>query len=163
MIACGRVVRLQDGAKRKGPEYETLVGFGPNLGLNDAELATQLGELCDRLGLDTISTSNTIGLAFHLYEIGAITNADTGDLALEWGNGSVVAPLICAIVQRHGLGAWLAEGSRSLARHFNLEEEAVQVNGLEVAYHDPRGASGMALVYATSHAAPAITNPIISW
>jgi aldehyde:ferredoxin oxidoreductase len=26
----------------------------------------------------------------------------------------------------------------------------VQVNGLEVAYHDPRGASGMALVYATS-------------
>jgi aldehyde:ferredoxin oxidoreductase len=27
---------------------------------------------------------------------------------------------------------------------------AIQVNGLEVPYHDPRGASGMALVYATS-------------
>jgi aldehyde:ferredoxin oxidoreductase len=37
-----------------------------------------------------------------------------------------------------------------LARHFGVEEEAVQVNGLEVAYHDPRGASGMAIVYATS-------------
>jgi aldehyde:ferredoxin oxidoreductase len=37
-----------------------------------------------------------------------------------------------------------------LAKAFNAEEEAVQVNGLEIAYHDPRGASGMALVYATS-------------
>jgi aldehyde:ferredoxin oxidoreductase len=48
------------------------------------------------------------------------------------------------------LGAWLAEGALSLARRYGAEEEAVQVNGLEAAYHDPRGASGMALVYATS-------------
>jgi aldehyde:ferredoxin oxidoreductase len=44
----------------------------------------------------------------------------------------------------------LAEGARSFGRHFNAEEEAIQVNGLEVAFHDPRGSSGMALVYATS-------------
>jgi aldehyde:ferredoxin oxidoreductase len=44
----------------------------------------------------------------------------------------------------------MAQGSRSFARHFGAEEEAVQVNGLEVAYHDPRGVSGMALSYATS-------------
>ena len=56
VIACGRVVRLEDGAKRKGPEYETLVGFGPNLLLNDPALATRLGELCDRYGMDSIST-----------------------------------------------------------------------------------------------------------
>ena len=34
VIACGRVVKLDDGNKRKGPEYETIVSFGPNL-LND--------------------------------------------------------------------------------------------------------------------------------
>jgi aldehyde:ferredoxin oxidoreductase len=150
VIACGRVVRLEDGEKRKGPEYETLVGFGPNLGLNDAVLATQLGELCDRYGLDTISMSNTIGLAFRLYEMGLITRSDTGGLELTWGNSEVVAPLIHQAVRREGFGASLAEGSRYLGRHFSAEEEAVQVNGLEVAYHDPRGASGMALVYATS-------------
>jgi aldehyde:ferredoxin oxidoreductase len=61
VIACGRVVRLEDGEKRKGPEYETLVGFGPNLGLHDAPLATRLGELCDRYGMDSISMSGTIG------------------------------------------------------------------------------------------------------
>jgi aldehyde:ferredoxin oxidoreductase len=44
VIACGRVVRLEDGEKRIGPEYETLVGFGPNLLLNDPVLVTRLGE-----------------------------------------------------------------------------------------------------------------------
>jgi aldehyde:ferredoxin oxidoreductase len=58
--------------------------------------------------------------------------------------------LIHLPARREGLGEWLAKGSRELARHFGCEEEAVQVNGLEVPYHDPRGSSGMGLVYATS-------------
>jgi aldehyde:ferredoxin oxidoreductase len=150
VIACGRVVRLEDGEKRKGPEYETLVGFGPNLGLNDPVLVTRLGELCDRYGVDTISMSNTIGLAFLLFEKGVITEKDTGGLRLRWGDGDVVASLIHHTARQDGFGAWLAQGARLLARHFGSEDEAVQVNGLESPYHDPRGASGMALVYATS-------------
>ncbi|MFL7892946.1 MAG: aldehyde ferredoxin oxidoreductase C-terminal domain-containing protein, partial [Anaerolineales bacterium] len=49
-----------------------------------------------------------------------------------------------------GFGRYLALGARGLGTHFGGEEFAIQVNGLEVAYHDPRGASGMALVHATS-------------
>ncbi len=150
VIACGRVVCLEDGEKRKGPEYETLMGFGPNLGLNDPVLATRLGELCDRYGMDTISLSNTIGLAFHLFDMGKLDSQDTGGLVLSWGDGQVVESLIHQIIQRQGFGANLAEGARALAQRFGAAEQAVQVNGLEVAYHDPRGASGMALVYATS-------------
>lgn len=150
VIACGRVVRLEDGNKRKGPEYETMVGFGPNLGLNDPILTTILGEMCDRFGLDTISMSNTIGLAFRLYEMGIITEEDTGGLELTWGNAAVVAPLIELTLAKKDFGALLACGSLELGKHFSAAEEAVQVNGLEVAYHDPRGASGMALAYATS-------------
>jgi len=41
-------------------------------------------------------------------------------------------------------------GARGFGRQFGSEDLAVQVNGLEVAFHDPRGASGMALVHATS-------------
>lgn len=150
VIACGRVVRLEDGEKRKGPEYETLVGFGPNLGITEVRTPTRLGELCDRYGIDSISTSGTIGLAFRLYELGVITLADTGGLELTWGNAAAAEELIHLLAGREGIGALLAQGSRALARHFGVEEEAVQVNGLEVAYHDPRGASGMAIVYATS-------------
>lgn len=150
VIACGRVVRLEDGKKRKGPEYETLVGFGPNLGLNDAVLATRLGELCDRLGMDTISMSGTLGLAYRLFEMGAISKADTGGFTLNWGGPTGLEMLVQQTAHREGFGSLLALGARGLGKHFGAEEEAVQVNGLEVAYHDPRGASGMALVYGTS-------------
>ena len=51
---------------------------------------------------------------------------------------------------REGFGSYIARGARELGKSFGVENEAVQVNGLEVAYHDPRGASGMAIVYATS-------------
>jgi aldehyde:ferredoxin oxidoreductase len=150
VIACGRVVRLEDGAKRKGPEYETLAGFGPNLGITDLRVPARLGELCDRYGMDSISTSGTIGLAFRLYEMGVITSEDTGGLKLAWGDAGAAEQLVHLTARREGIGALLAGGSRSLARHFGVEGEAVQVNGLEAAYHDPRGASGMAIVYATS-------------
>ncbi len=150
VIACGRVVRLEDGDKRKGPEYETMVGFGPNLMLNDLVLTVRLGELCDRYGLDSISMSNTLGLAYRLFELGKIGLSETGGLPLTWGDGSGLEELINQTVQRRGFGAYLAQGAHALAKAFGAEEEAVQVNGLELAYHDPRGASGMALVYATS-------------
>ncbi len=149
VIACGRVVNLGDG-KRKGPEYETIVGFGPNLLIDDLVEVVRLGELCDKYGMDTISASNTIGLAFHLYEMGKVTKQDTGGLELIWGSVAAVRELIHMIARREGIGEMLANGARQFGAAFGAEDEAVQVNGLEVAGHDPRGVSGMALSYATS-------------
>jgi aldehyde:ferredoxin oxidoreductase len=100
--------------------------------------------------MDTISLSNTIGLAFALYEKGFIDKTDTGGLELNWGETFAIERLVHLTVERQGFGFALAEGALALGRRFGAQEEAVQVNGLEVAYHDPRGASGMALVYATS-------------
>ena len=150
VIACGRVVKLGDKSKRKGPEYETIVGFGPNLVNDNLESIVDLGELCDRYGMDTISASNTIGLAFHLFERGMITEADTGGMRLKWGDVDAIEQLVHLIGRREGIGDILAQGARRFAAYFGAEREAVQVNGLEVAYHDPRGVSGMALSYATS-------------
>ncbi len=150
VIACGRVVRLEDSEKRKGPEYETVCSFGPNLLISDLREITRLGEACDRYGMDTISAGNTIGLAFHLFEQGLITTEDTGGLELKWGDTDTVHKLLDMTARGEGVGRWIARGSRQLGAHFGAEDEAVQVNGLEVAYHDPRGVSGMALSYATS-------------
>ena len=151
VIACGRVVKLPgDSMKRKGPEHETMVGFGANLLNNNLESIVDLGELCDRYGMDTISTSNTIGLAFHLFEKGTITTEDTGGLELKWGDVDIIEQLVHMTGTREGIGDLLAQGSKRFGAHFSVEEEAVQVNGLEVAYHDPRGVSGMAISYATS-------------
>ncbi|HET9911962.1 MAG TPA: aldehyde ferredoxin oxidoreductase family protein [Anaerolineales bacterium] len=150
VIACGRVVKTGDREKRKGPEYETIIGFGPNLLNDNLEAVIDLGELCDRYGMDTISCANTIGLAFHLFEKGILTEKDTSGIVLKWGDVDAIKQLVNLIARREGIGDLMAQGSRRLGAHFNEEKEAVQVNGLEVAYHDPRGVSGMALSYATS-------------
>jgi aldehyde:ferredoxin oxidoreductase len=150
VIACGRVVSLNKKDKRKGPEYETMAGFGPNLLINDPIFVTLMGELCDRHGIDTISMSNLVGLVFHLFDKGIITEKDTDGLCFRWGDQSNVEHLINLTVRREGFGYWVAEGARALASRFDALDEAVQVNGLEAPYHDPRGGTGMALVYATS-------------
>jgi len=151
VIACGRVVNLKgDKTRRKGPEHETMVGFGANLLNDNLEAIVDLGELCDRYGMDTISASNTIGLAFHLFEKEILTEQETGGIILKWGDVDAIEQLVRLTGSREGIGDLLAQGSKRFGAHFGVEEEAVQVNGLEVAYHDPRGVSGMALSYATS-------------
>ncbi len=150
VIACGRVVDLGDGEKRKGAEYETLAGFGPNLLIDDPIRITLMGELCDKYGLDTISMANIIGLGMLLYEKGVISREQTGGLELDWGNADSAEKLIHLTARKEGIGEYLAMGARRFGAEFGAADAAVQVNDLEVAFHDPRGASGMALVHATS-------------
>lgn len=150
VIACGREVDLGDGTIRKGPEYETLAGFGPNLGITDIPTITRLGELCDRYGMDTISTSNVIGLAFLLFQEGVLSQRVADGERLVWGEAAVVERLIHRMAHGEGFGALLGRGAGALAEHLGVPEMAAQVKGLEVPYHDPRAGSGMALVYATS-------------
>jgi aldehyde:ferredoxin oxidoreductase len=150
VVACGRVVKLDQKSKdQKGHEYESMVGFGPLLGISDAAFVTRMGELCDLFGMDTISLSNTISLAMTLYQDELITKEDTGGLALEWGNMEVVEQLVNLAATREGFGAQIAKGARGLAQQYGVEQLAMQVKGLETAFHDPRALTGMALVYAT--------------
>jgi len=150
VIACGRVVRLDGGNRQKGPEYETIAGFGPNLGIDDLNFITRMGGLCDHYGMDAISTSNVIGLSFMLAQEGVLDAAQSDGLRLEWGNMESVEQLVHQIGKGEGFGAELGMGARAFASHLGAQQWAVQVNGLEVPYHDPRGASGTGLVYATS-------------
>ncbi len=154
VIACGRLVTIQDGpyarAESKGPEYETMVGFGAILGSGDMKAATHLGQLCDTYGLDTISASNTIGLAYLLFDRGLLTERDTGGLKLVWGDPRPADTLIHLIARREGIGEVMSRGAKALGAHFGAEALAVEVNSLEVPYHDPRAMSGMGIVYATS-------------
>lgn len=151
VVACGRVIRKpENNHKQKGPEYETIAGFGPNLWIDDPEFIFDMSDLCDRYGLDTISTSGVIGFVFTLFELGILTIEDTGGLVLHWGNKSAVRILVEQIALRTGIGDELAKGVRALGDIYQASEHAIQVNGLELPYHDPRGISGMALVYTTS-------------
>jgi len=163
VISCGRVVNLAEGVDhdqlaapgqkpnfQKGPEYETICAFGSQLLVDDLPTITRLGDLCDRLGLDTISAGSVLGLAYLLFDQGRISEQDTGGLALHWGDAAPCFSLLEQMVRKQGFGALLAQGTRALGAAFGAADLAVQVNGLDVAMHDPRAFTGQALAYVTS-------------
>jgi aldehyde:ferredoxin oxidoreductase len=151
-IACGRESRLERYGLMQvdGPEFETVASFGNLLLCDDLEGITYIGHLCDLYGVDTISAGGTIGFATYLFQERIIGPEETGGLSLRWGDVEAVIQLVEMIAHRRGFGNDLAEGTRALGRRFGVEELAVQVNGLEVPMHDPRGFSGQGLVYAVS-------------
>jgi len=153
-IRCGRVVEIREGkyklAATKGPEYETVAAFGANLLCDDLAGICLANQLCNSLGLDTISSGVSIGFAYHLFEKGVIDPSDTSGLELKWGEIDPAIALVQMIAHRQGIGDVLAEGVRAMGEKFGAAKDAAQINGLEFSFQDPRGFHGMAVCYATS-------------
>lgn len=151
-IACGRETRAPSyGVKTAdGPEYETLGTLGSLVMVDDLEAVIYAGHLCNRYGLDTISTGVTIALACEMFERGILTPADTGGLEIRYGDAATIHRLIEMLARREGFGALLAEGNASLAERFGVPELSATVNNLEVPMHDPRAFAGLAVTYALS-------------
>lgn len=136
----------------EGPEYETLFAFGSQCGNDSLPAIIAADDLCDRLGLDTISTGNIIGFTMECFEKGLITEADTDGIELTFGNHKAMVEMIRKIGLREGIGDMLAEGSlrASMKIGMGAEKLTMQVKGSELAGFDPRGAMAMGLGFATS-------------
>ena len=117
-----------------GPEYETIAAFGPNCGVSDVRAICKAHDLCNRYGLDTISTGVTIAFAMECFERGLITSQDTGGLDLKFGNAQAMLSMVEQIVRREGLGEILAQGTKIAAGKIGqgAEDLAVHVKGLEL-------------------------------
>ncbi|NLG78308.1 MAG: aldehyde ferredoxin oxidoreductase family protein [Firmicutes bacterium] len=156
-VGCGREVKVSDGVYAPvdgaGPEYETLGMFGGCCEVTSLEAIARANELCNRYGIDTISTGAVIAMAMEAYEKGLITRADTGGMELLWGDAGALLWLVERIGTRTGIGELLGEGARAFARELGPEadEMAIHVKGLELPAHDPRGHYSLAVGYATSN------------
>jgi len=156
-IGCGKAIAIEQGpyagVRGEGPEYETLCGFGGNLLIDDLEAVAYMNELCNRLGMDTITTSGVLAFATEAYQRGMITDADTGGVALQWGEPGPAIEVMNKIARREGIGDLLADGSRAAARALGPEAAsfAMHVKGLELPYIDPRAFVDMGLDYATAN------------
>ena len=153
---CGKVHTVTSGlyknAHSEGPEYESIWAFTGPIESTSIEACIAADQLCDDLGLDTISTGNTIGFAFELYEKGILKKSDVDGLELTYGNYESMIALIKKIASREGIGNILAEGSRGAAGIIGkgAEDYAIHVKGLELPAYEPRGAKSMGYNYATA-------------
>ncbi len=146
-VRCKRVVNTEFGGQKvrgPGPEYETLAALG-SLCLNDNLPAIALAnQKCNRYGLDTISTGNTIAFLMEATERGLLP-----DYNIDWGDPYRLNELIDLIAKREKIGDLLARGIPALASKLGADFAQV-IKGQEIPMHEPRGKKGFGISYATS-------------
>ena len=137
-------------AGTKRPEYETLAAFG-TLCLNDnIESIIMANDICNRYGLDTISTGSTIAFAIECYENGIITKEDTEGINLKWGNHKAIVSMTEKLARREGFGAVLADGTKVAAEKIGkgADRYAIHVHGQEPGMWDPKSAPSYVCTYS---------------
>lgn len=156
VVGCKAEVELNEG-KHAGfagcrPEYETIIDLGSLCGLSDPEALMYLGNLCNILGLDTISTGSVIAFTMDLYHRGIVGLDETDGVEMTWGNADAMETMMRRIANREGIGDVLADGVYRAAQNIGrgAERFAYHVKGVELYGADPRGMMGTALSYAVS-------------
>jgi aldehyde:ferredoxin oxidoreductase len=146
-LACAKLLDVTTGRHKglvvEGPEYETIAVFGGLCMISDIREVAYLNDICDRLGLDTITAGNVAA-----FTIAASQQKPIGE-KIEYGDVDGISELLHKITRREGIGAVLAEGVRHAAKEWGLEDLAVHVKGLEPPGYEPRVLKGMGLTYAT--------------
>ena len=147
-MACGKISEVKRGRHRglriMGPQYETIYAFGGLCMVKSIEEIIYLNDLCDRLGMDTITAGNLVAFAIEASKRKRIKDT------LRYGDVDGIAEVLTRISYRKGVGRILSEGVRHAAKVWGMEEKAIHVKGLEPAGFDPRVLKGMGLAYATS-------------
>ena len=148
-LHCSRYYLTRE-LEAEGPEFETLCSFTSRIGNDDLEFGLKMNAFLNRMGMDSLSTGETIGWAMECVEKGLLTNDDFDGLDFTWGNCQTVEKLLDMIIRREGIGDAFAEGTRSLAQHFGkgTDEYAFHVKGLDMICGDPRGIKAFGLTYA---------------
>jgi len=154
-MCCGNICLVKDGKHAgtvvEGPEYESCAMLGANVGVDDFAAILSANQLCDELGLDTISAGNLIGAVIEGYEKGIISLADLDGRDITWGDDDAILQLIRMIAYREGIGDIIADGARRIVEKWpEMDKLILEVKGLEQSAYDSRAGSSMALAYATS-------------
>jgi aldehyde:ferredoxin oxidoreductase len=148
-IHCSRYYITPD-AESEGPEYETLCSYTSRIGVDDLEFALKMNAYLNRMGIDSLSSGETIGWAMECFQRGLLTSEDLDGLDFSWGNKETIETILKRIVNREGIGNAFAEGTLSLARRFGkgTGKYALHVKGLDIICGDPRGIKAFGLTYA---------------
>ncbi|MCR4427049.1 MAG: aldehyde ferredoxin oxidoreductase family protein, partial [Firmicutes bacterium] len=135
-----RVANPAHACEGMGPEYETLVALGSRVGVSDLDVVLEANQICNDLGLDTISAGTSISFLMECSQRGLVSEK------YDWGDGEFVLDALKRIALRQGVGEFLALGVREMSRRIpGSEGYALEVKGLELPAFDVRTGKAFAL------------------
>ena len=137
IIHCSNVFVDKDGKYvTSALEYETIWAMGGMAGIVDLDTIARLDNLCDDIGVDTMSTGVGIAVAM-----------DAG--YKEFGDGEAAVAMVEEIAQGTEFGRVLGSGPAAVGKHFNHDRVPV-VKGQSIAGYDPRAMLGHGVTFSTS-------------
>ncbi len=149
-VHCRHRLRINDDITGEGPEYASVGSMGWKIGSLNLDNILHAAELCNRYGLDTISTGSYIAWAMELYQRGIIDEKVVG-FPLDWGDREGIEKIIHGIARREGFGDLLAEGSFARERLGSKAAEfLLQVKNLPFEMTDERPTKSFSLGMATA-------------
>lgn len=154
-VACHHKVDFsynQEQIKGAGAEYETLGMLGSNCLIDDVKAISKANDLCNRLGIDTISAGSFVAFTMECFEKGLLSAEQLQGREAQWGNVEFMLELLQQIGNKEGFGAIFAEGIKPAAEKIggSALELTVEVKNLDFPAHDPRSYFSLAINYATS-------------
>jgi len=132
-IACDHLCAVDSGpfAGEVGSvEFESIYALGAECGIGYYPAIARAVNLCDNLGIDTISTGVVIGWAMECFEKGLLTKEDTGGVELTFGNYEAQHEIIKKIAYREGIGDLLAEGAKRASEKLGKGSEGLKASAL---------------------------------
>lgn len=136
-IRCSNVYPGPDGNYLTSSlEYETICMMGSNLGIADLDAIARLDKACDDLGLDTIETGATLGVAM-----------DAG--LIEFGDAEGALGLLEEVAKGSMMGRAIGSGVTVFCRLMGIDRIPA-AKGQSFPAYDPRTFKGMGATFATS-------------
>ena len=160
LYGCHRHVHIAEGpfagCHSGGPEYETVSALGTGTGVPWIGAVQRANELCNDLGLDTISVGGAIQWLMETHEKGLLPSEYEVDFDLSFGSQEAIVKLPEMIASREGIGDLVAGGVREAADRIGGEtwKWAIQTRGLEQSRVETRCTMGYALAFAVNPRGP---------
>ncbi|RLC68267.1 MAG: aldehyde ferredoxin oxidoreductase, partial [Chloroflexi bacterium] len=131
-MCCSNICLVKNGKYAgtvvEGPEYESCAMLGSNVGIDNFAAVLAANQLCDELGVDTISTGNLVGAIIEGYEKGILSLSDLDGRNITWGDDDGILELIRMIANRQGLGDIIADGPRRIIKQWpEMDKVILQV------------------------------------
>jgi len=148
-IRCSKWARW-DGHEIEGPEYETAALMGSNCEISSIKDIALANDICNDLGMDTISAGGTVGFAMECYEKGLLGNDFS--IKLNWGNAEAQRELLTLMAYRKGAGEIFADGTKVASKKIGKGSEDIAINiyGMELSGINPLGSLTMGVAMAVA-------------
>ncbi|HEX3031632.1 MAG TPA: aldehyde ferredoxin oxidoreductase C-terminal domain-containing protein [Bacillota bacterium] len=141
-VACAHWAEVKEGPyaglKMKDLEVTPVISYGAQCDIGDLGSIVKVTEICQRLGMDLVSSGGVIAFAMELFQRGLLSPTDLGG-ALPWGDAEAAFSLLHKIALRQGVGDLLAEGAFRAGQQIpGAAPYPITVKGMEMPFFDPR-------------------------